>query len=179
MAEVTTLARPYAEAIFKLADQSNTLGNWSTVLARLSSAAAQKNVRDAISDPKTTTRQLVDLFGSVVDVNGSGGETGNFLTLLADNGRLALLPQVHELFEGMKHQREGILEAQIASAFPLEDAQLSALVGNLESKYKRKIQPHVTVDKELIGGVKIVIGDEVIDASVRGKLQHMATALTT
>ena len=178
MAEVTTLARPYAEAVFKLADQSNTFGNWSAALARLGAAAAQTNVRDAISDPRTTTRQLVDLFGSVVDLSASGGETDNFLTLLAENGRLALLPQIYALFENMKHQREGILEVEIASAFPLEDAQLGTLVGDLESKYKRKIQPHVTVDTELIGGVKIVIGDEVIDASVRGKLQHMATALT-
>lgn len=179
MAEVTTLARPYAEAIFKLADQSNTLGDWSAALARLGAAAAQTNVREAISDPKTTTRQLVDLLGSVVDIKAFGGATGNFLTVLADNGRLAVLPQIYALFEDMKHRREGVLEAEIASAFPLEDAQLGALVGNLEAKYKRRIQPHVTVDKELIGGVKIVIGDEVIDASVRGKLQHMATALTT
>ena len=102
MAEVTTLARPYAEAVFKLADQSNTLGNWSAALARLGAAAAQTNVRDAISDPRTTTRQLVDLFGSVVDLSASGGETDNFLTLLAENGRLALLPQIYALFEKMK-----------------------------------------------------------------------------
>ena len=179
MAEVTTLARPYAEAVFNLAGQSDTLANWSAALARLGMAAGQKNVRDAISDPKTTTQQLVDLFGSVVGVSTSAAEIGKFLELLSDNGRLVLLPQIYQLFEVMKHEREGILEAEIASAFPLEDAQLGTLVGNLEAKYKRKIQPHVTVDKELIGGVKIVIGDEVIDASVRGKLQHMATALTT
>jgi F-type H+-transporting ATPase subunit delta len=178
MAEVTTLARPYAEAVFKLADQANALGNWSTILARFSSAATQAGVRDAIGDPKATTGQLVDLFGGVVD-GGAPAEVKNFLTLLAANGRLALLPQISAIFEDMKHRREGVLEAEIASAFPLEAAQLGTLVRDLEAKYKRKIQPHVTVDKELIGGVKIVIGDEVIDASVRGKLQHMATALTT
>ena len=177
MAEVMTLARPYAEAVFKLADQGNALGNWSAVLARFSAAASQPSVRDAISDPNTTTGQMVDLFGSVIDANASA-EVKNFLTLLADNGRLALLPQISDLFEDMKHLREGVLEAVIVSAFPMEAAQLGTLVGHLESKFKRKIQPHVTVDKELIGGVKIVIGDEVIDASVRGKLQHMATALT-
>ena len=178
MAEVTTLARPYAEAVFKLADQANALEGWSAVLARFSAAATQAGVREAIGDPKTTTRQLVDLFGGVV-VGDASVEVKNFLTLLADNGRLTLLPQICEIFEAMKHQREGVLEAEIASAFPLEDMQLRMLIGDLESKYKRKIEAHVTVDKELIGGVKIVIGDEVIDASVRGKLQHMATALTT
>ncbi len=177
MAEVTTLARPYAEAIFKLADQANSLGNWSATLERLSTAAAQSNVRDAIGDPKTTTSDLVELFGGVVDLGTA--EVKNFLTLLGDNGRLTLLPQIRTLFEEMKHRREGVLEAEITSAFPMEDLQLGTLVGHLEAKYKRKIQPHVSVDKELIGGVKIVIGDEVIDASVRGKLQHMATALTT
>lgn len=178
MAEVTTLARPYAEAVFKLGDQANALENWSAVLARFSAAVGEGGVRDAISDPKTTSRQMVDLFSSIVDGNVSA-EIKNFLTLLADNGRLTLLPQISELFEAMKHQREGVLEAEIVSAFPMENTQLSALVSRLESKFKRKIEPHVTVDKELIGGVKIVIGDEVIDASVRGKLQHMATALTT
>jgi F-type H+-transporting ATPase subunit delta len=178
MAEVTTLARPYAEAVFKLAEQANALDNWSAVLARFSAASSQAGVRDAIGDPKITTVQLVDFFGGVVDGNASA-EVKNFLALLADNGRLALLPQIAEQFENMKHQREGVLEAQIVSAFPMEGAQLGILVGRLESKFKRKIQPHVTVDKELIGGIKIVIGDEVIDASVRGKLQHMATALTT
>ncbi len=178
MAELTTLARPYAEAVFKIADQANALGEWSAVLARFSAAGSLAGVRDAISDPKTTTGQLVDLFGGVVNDNATA-EVKNFLALLADNGRLVLLPQISELFEHMKHQREGVLEARIVSAFPLEDVQLGTLVGQLESKFKRKIQPHVTVDKELIGGVKIVIGDEVIDASVRGKLQHMATALTT
>ena len=177
MAEVTTLARPYAEAVFKLADQANSLGVWSANLARLSAAAAQSNVREAIGDPKTTTSQLVDMFGGVVDL--SSPEMKNFLTLLGDNGRLTLLPQIQTRFEEMKHQREGVLEAEIISAFPMEDLQLGTLVGHLETKYKRKIQPHLSVDKELIGGVKIVIGDEVIDASVRGKLQHMATALTT
>ncbi len=178
MAEVTTLARPYAEAVFKLADQANALSDWSAVLARFSAAAAQAGVRDAITDPKTTTSQMVDLFGGIVNGDASA-EVKNFLALLADNDRLTLLPQISELFEEMKHQREGVLEAEIVSAFPMEDAQLGNLVGHLEAKFKRKIQPHVTVDKELIGGVKIVIGDEVIDASVRGKLQHMATALTT
>ncbi len=178
MAEVTTLARPYAEAVFKLADQSGALANWSSALARLGEAANHAGVSAAISDPKLPSDKLIDLFVSTAGAAQSA-EVSNFITLLARNGRLALLPQIHDQFEAMKREREGVLQAEITSAFPMDDAQLASLVGNLEAKYKRKIKPHVTVDNELIGGVTIVIGDEVIDASVRGKLQNMATALTS
>ena len=178
MAEVTTLARPYAEAVFKLADQSGGLANWAAVLARLTEAAGNADLHAAISDPKIPSDKLVDLFVATVGGTASA-EVSNFLTLLARNGRLALLPQIHDQFETMKRDREGVLQAEITSAFAMDDAQLASLVSDLETKYNRKITPHVTVDKELIGGVIIAIGDEVIDASIRGKLQHMATALTS
>ena len=178
MAEVTTLARPYAEAVFKLADQSGSLVNWAAVLARLTEAAGNADMHAAISDPKIPSDKLVDLFAATVGGTPSA-EVSNFLTLLARNGRLALLPQIHDQFETMKRDREGVLQAAITSAFDMNDGQLAGLVNDLETKYKRKIKPHVTVDKELIGGVIIAIGDEVIDASIRGKLQHMATALTS
>ena len=178
MAEVTTLARPYAEAVFKLADQSGGLANWATVLARLSEAADHPDLHAAIGDPKIPSDKLVDLFVSTAG-GAPSAEVSNFITLLARNGRLALLPQIHDQFETMKREREGVLQAEITSAFAMDEAQVASLVSNLETKYKRKIKPHVSVDNELIGGVTIVIGDEVIDASVRGKLQHMATALTS
>lgn len=178
MAEVTTLARPYAEAVFKLADQSGGLANWATVLARLSVAADHPDMHAAIGDPKIPSDKLVDLFVSTAG-GAPSAEVSNFITLLARNGRLALLPQIHDQFETMKREREGVLQAEITSAFAMDEAQVASLVSNLETKYKRKIKPHVSVDNELIGGVTIVIGDEVIDASIRGKLQHMATALTS
>jgi F-type H+-transporting ATPase subunit delta len=177
MAEVTTVARPYAEAVFDLARGQGSLSAWSAALARLSEASNHPEVRRCVNNPKLTSAQLVDLFLSFGD-EANAVEARNFLQLLADNDRLELLPQIRELYEDMKNHHEGVLEARVASAFPLDAPQIAKLVGQLEAKYQRKIEPEVAVDKELIGGVRIVIGDEVIDASVRGKLESMRAALT-
>ena len=87
------------------------------------------------------------------------------------------MPEIRELYETLRREREGVVEAEIASAFPLEEAQLKALVSDLERRFKRKVEPLTSVDKDLIGGVRIAVGDEVIDGSVRGKLAAMSTAL--
>jgi len=175
MAEPATLARPYAEAVFELAQQTGTLDQWSGALSRLAALSADPSVKPLIGNPRVTEAQLVDLFVS------SGGEdvslARNFLATLADNGRLNVLPQVHELFEDLKNQREGVVEADITTAFPLDDAELAGLVGGLERRFKRKVQTSVRVDDSLIGGVRIKVGDEVIDSSVRGKLAAMSSAL--
>jgi F-type H+-transporting ATPase subunit delta len=97
--------------------------------------------------------------------------------LLAENKRIVILPQISQLFEQLKAQHEGVLEAKIVSAFTMESKQLKKLVDDLEQKFKRKIDAQVSVDPELIGGVKVEIGDEILDASVRGKLDAMAIAL--
>jgi F-type H+-transporting ATPase subunit delta len=178
MAEVTTIARPYAEAVFQLADKANALDTWSQTLARMATVAEHPEIRGAIGNPKLTDDQVSKLF-----VESCGGdlvlEARNFITLLVDNGRLGLLPEVYQLFERSKREREGVVEAHISSAFPLDGEQLATLVARLETKFKRKVSPVVSVDKDLIGGVKIVVGDEVLDASVRGKLASMRAALTS
>jgi F-type H+-transporting ATPase subunit delta len=97
--------------------------------------------------------------------------------VLIENSRIGVLPEVRDLFVELKHEREGVVDAEIASAFPLDDTQLTALVSDLEARFKRKVQPQVAIDQDLIGGVKVVVGDEVIDGSVRGKLAAMAAAL--
>ena len=97
--------------------------------------------------------------------------------MLAENNRIAVLPQISVLFEQLKSQHEGILEANIVSAFEMNNRQLSKLVSDLEKKFERKIVAKVQVDPELIGGVKVEIGDEIFDASIRGKLEAMANAL--
>ena len=104
-------------------------------------------------------------------------EGRNLIMLMAENDRLDVLPQVSELFEQLKSQYEGVLDAKIVSAFALNGGQLRQLVANLEQKFKHKINAKVSVDPELIGGVKVEIGDEVLDTSVRGKLEAMAVAL--
>lgn len=178
MAELATIARPYAEAVFQQAERSNALSAWSQVLARMAQVAQHAQVRACINDPKLSARQLTDLF---VSLSGEGlsAEAKNFVELLVENGRLALLPEIRTLFEQSKNKREGVLQALVQSAFPMDDLQLGTLVGHLEKKYGRKVQPKLVVDKELIGGVRIVVGDEVIDASVKGKLANMQAALVS
>jgi F-type H+-transporting ATPase subunit delta len=175
MAENTTIARPYAEAAFQFADTGDALGKWSEMLARMAAVAADADMRAAIGNPRVTTEQLYGLFASLcgdLDVAAQ-----NFVRVLIENGRLALLPEVRDGYEELKNEREGVVDAQVTTAFPLDDSQLDGLVAELERRFKRKVSPHVTVDRELLGGIRVQVGDEVIDSSVRGKLAAMATAL--
>ncbi len=176
MAENVTIARPYAEAAFQLASAGNALGPWSEALDRLAVVAADPQMRDCIADPKLQPQQLAGLF---LDVAGSGlsAEQQNYVRVLVDNERLQVLPEIRDLFVALKNEHEGIKEAKITSAFPMDDVTLKALVADLETRFKAKLNVTVSVDPELIGGVKIAVGDEVIDASVRGKLANMAAAL--
>ena len=176
MAENVTIARPYAEAAFQLASAGNALGPWSEALDRLAVVAADPQMRDCIADPKLQPQQLA---GHFLDVAGAGltAEQQNYVRVLVDNERLQVLPEIRDLFVALKNEHEGIKEAKITSAFPMDDATLKALVADLENRFKAKLNVTVSVDPELIGGVKIAVGDEVIDASVRGKLANMAAAL--
>jgi F-type H+-transporting ATPase subunit delta len=175
MAENLTLARPYAEAVFELARERNALAPWQETLGRLAAIAKDERMRDLFSDPKVSPDQLTQLF---VDVAGGlTDEQKNFVRALVDNERLMVLPEIYELFTELKNRHEGVKHAHITSAFPLDDAALKQLVTDLAPHFKGKLQTTVSVDPELIGGVRIAVGDEVIDASVRGKLASMATAL--
>ena len=176
MAEALTIARPYAEAVFKLARANNTLSAWADMLQLAAAIAADERIRSLVDNPKISAKRLGELLlGICGDKLSSEGR--NFILLLVENGRVEILSQVSELFEQLKAQYEGVLEAKITSAFAMNDTQLKDLVANLEVKFKRKIEATVNVNPELIGGVKVEIGDEVLDASVRGKLEAMAVAL--
>jgi F-type H+-transporting ATPase subunit delta len=176
MAEATTIARPYAEAAFAISEKTGGLEKWSGLLATMAAAAAHPEVRKLIGDPKFGPDALYGLFASVAGAD-MPVEAQNLVRVLIANGRLTLLPEIRVLFEELKHEREGVVEAEIRTAFPMEDAQMKSLVADLERRFKRRIDPRVSVDKELIGGARIAVGDEVIDGSVRGKLADMATAL--
>jgi F-type H+-transporting ATPase subunit delta len=176
MAEIATIARPYAEAVFKLAESDGRFDDWSALLDRLDAALAQKDVRECAGNPNVRPAQLTGLLVSVMG-DGVSAEAKNFIGLLVENRRLTAVREIHELYEALRREREGVVEAQITSAYPLDAAQLSALVSGLERRFKRKVEPNVSVDKELIGGVRVAVGDEVIDGSVRGKLAAMSTAL--
>jgi F-type H+-transporting ATPase subunit delta len=176
MAEPSTVARPYAEAVFRLADASGALGKWSEMLAALAQVSADERVRAAVADPKLTDAQVAGLFISILS-GKLNGDAENFVRVLAENGRLNLLPEMREQFEALKNQREGVVEAEVQSAFELSEAQLADLVQRLEKKTGRKVRAHVSVDRELIGGIKVVLGDKVIDGSARAQLSALETAL--
>jgi F-type H+-transporting ATPase subunit delta len=176
MAEVRTIARPYAEAVFKLAKAKGELAAWSDMLQLAAAVASDDRIRALIGDPKFSARRLGELFLGICGDN-LDDEGRNFILLLAENGRVAILPEVSELFEQLRARYEGVLDANIISAFAMSEAQLKDLVADLEARFKRKIEPRVSIDPELIGGVKVEIGDEVLDVSVRGKLEAMAVAL--
>jgi F-type H+-transporting ATPase subunit delta len=137
-------------------------------------------MEECIGNPRLNPDQLAQL---CLDVAASESKSGlsadqqNFVRILADNDRLIVLPEISDLFNALKHGHEGVKEAEITSAFALDEETLKTLAADLERKFGCRIQATVKVDAELIGGVRIAIGDEVIDASVRGKLAAMATAL--
>jgi F-type H+-transporting ATPase subunit delta len=176
MAEPSTIARPYAEAVFRLADAGGKLADWSANLANLAQVAADERVRRAIGDPKLSAAKIAGMFIAVLSGKLSG-DAENFVRVLAENRRLAVLGEICVQFEALKHEREGVVEARVESAFPLDDAQLADLVARIEKRTGRKVKATVSVDKELIGGVRVAIGDKVIDASARAQLAALESAL--
>jgi F-type H+-transporting ATPase subunit delta len=176
MAEQRTIARPYAEAVYRLADASSKFADWSDMLANLAKVAADPSIRAAIKDPNLSSAKIAGMFLSVL-AGSLSGEGENLVRVLAENGRLEVLPEIATQFETLKNEREGTLEAEIVSAFPMDPGQLQDLVARLEAKTGKHIKPHVSVDAGLIAGVRIVIGDKVIDGSARAQLATLETAL--
>lgn len=176
MAEPSTIARPYAEAAFRLADAEGKLAEWSVMLANLSAVAADERMRVAIGDPNFPAAKIAGLFISIL-AGKLTGEAENFVRVLAENGRLDVIADIRAQFEVLKNEREGVVDAEIHTAFELDPAQVADLVTRLEKKTGRKVSARVSVDKSLIGGVRIVIGDQVIDGSARAQLAALETAL--
>jgi F-type H+-transporting ATPase subunit delta len=176
MAEPSTLARPYAEAVFRLADSAGKLQEWSDVLGNLAKVAADPAVDAAMGDPNLSAPKLAGLFIRILEGRLSQ-EAENLVRVLADNRRLELLAQIAEQYETLKNEREGIVEADVTSAFPMENGQLAQLVERLEQRTGKRVKPQVRIDPELIAGVRVVIGDKVIDASVRAQLAALEAAL--
>ena len=176
MAEPSTIARPYAEAAFRLADAQGKLADWSFALANLTAVTADERVRAAIGDPDLPDAKIAGLFISIL-TGKLTGEMENFVRVLAENGRLTVLAEIRAQYEALKNAREGTVEAEVYTAFELDAAQVADLVARLEKNTGRKVKARVSVDKSLIGGVKVVIGDKVIDGSARAQLAALETAL--
>jgi len=176
MAEPSTVARPYAEAAFRLADGAGALAKWSEILAALAQVVADARVRAAIGDPNLAGAKIAGLILSILSGKLSG-EAENFVRVLAENRRLELMGEIHQQFAALKNEREGVVEAEVISAFDLDAGQLADLAQRLEKKTGRKVKASVRIDRALIGGIKVVIGDKVIDGSVRGQLGALENAL--
>jgi len=177
MAELSTIARPYAEAAFRTAKEGKALPAWNDLLAEMGAVADRPEMRALMLDPKVTADQLYGVMAGVlktpIDKQGQ-----NFLRLLIENGRLEALPEVAAQFAVLKNEEEGTADAEIVSAYPLSDAQVSELIAGLTRKFKKTLKPHVSVDQSLIGGVRVVVGDHVFDTSVKAQLERMRTTLT-
>ncbi|MFS8980373.1 F0F1 ATP synthase subunit delta [Cupriavidus necator] len=179
MAETATIARPYAEALFRVASESSAgnLGAWSELVSEMGQVAANPDMKALAGDPNVPGDKLAELFLSVLK-SPLNDEARRFVKLLVDNGRLTVMPEVAEQFHVLKNAREGSSDVEITSAFPLEGSQLNDLVAALERKFGRKLYAKVAVDPSLIGGVSVKVGDEVLDTSVRSRLAAMQATLT-
>jgi len=174
--ERATLARPYAEATAKLAAETHAWGPWSDRLALLAAVAGDEQIQALAANPAVDSDRVADV---VLAVCGDklGAEGANLVRLLAENKRLVLAPEIAAQFRVLKAAQEGELTAHVTSAYELTAAQMADLMAKLETKFGRKIKATQSTDPELIGGVVIQVGDEVMDASVRGGLEQLAVTL--
>jgi F-type H+-transporting ATPase subunit delta len=176
MAEFTTIARPYAQAVFRMAQQEQALPRWSDMLGLIAHIAADPAVRKLLDNPRMTPDQLAELF---IDVCGERlNEAGrNLIRVLAEARRLVVLPEIFGLFEQLKNAAEGAIQAQLITAFPATDAQKQTIAAALKQRFGRDVQLEYITDPSLMGGAVVRAGDLVIDGSVRGKLARLGTAL--
>jgi F-type H+-transporting ATPase subunit delta len=177
MAELATVARPYAEALFKAALESKSLGAVSEGLAFVAVAERDPQMRSALSNPRVSAQQKKDLIRAVAGER-MGAELSNLVSVLVDNHREVLVGSIAEQFEELKNEHERVVRARITSAQPLDDAQRSEIVRALEKRYGKKVEAELDVDPHLLGGARVQVGDQVINASVRDALAQMAAALT-
>lgn len=175
MAELATIARPYAEALYKAAPEAEQ-SVWVEQVGALAQVANDPELRAFADNPRATVDQVYDVITGVAKVALAPAVT-NFLRTVLDNGRLAALPLIAEQFQALVHARQGVAEARIFSAFPITDAQVAEIVVPLEKRFGRKLDAKVEVDADLIGGVRVVVGDEVLDTSVKARLERMKSAL--
>jgi len=176
MAEIATVARPYAEAAFQAALERNALGAVNEALQMLAAVAADPQMRSAIANPKVTPAQKKELLDSVV---GARLEhvSENMVSILVDNHREVLIGSIAEQFDQLKREHERVIRARITSAKPLDDQQRNDIVAALEKRYGKKVEAELDVDPSLLGGARVQVGDQVIHASVRDALAQMAAAI--
>lgn len=176
MAEKSTIARPYAQAAFDLAQQAGDLKKWSEMLQFAADVAADRQMSSLFDSPKLTQEQLVELFFGVCEgrLNPAGQ---NFIRVLADNKRLNVLPEIATMYEKHRAEAEKTVEAEVISAFPLSDALQQQITDALKNRLGRDVTLMTRIDESLIGGAIIRADDLVFDASVSGQLDKLTNAL--
>ncbi|XID74872.1 F0F1 ATP synthase subunit delta [Alkanindiges sp. WGS2144] len=178
MAELLTLARPYAKAAFSYASEQGATENWSAMLQMLSAMVQDEAFSAYLNRPELTPEQQVKVIEGVYNQPLQSKSVSNFLSLLAQNDRLSLLPEIALEFEQLKAQNQNQTDVVIESAFDLTDEQKQLLIDRLAKRFNSKIDASVKVNPDLIAGVVIRAGDQVIDDSAKAKLEKMRTRLT-
>ena len=176
MAEPSTIARPYAAALF----QASTAADGAQLVSQLDALAGiagDAGLRQFAADPKVSDEQVFGLVSGIAG-NDLSPKLRNLLSTVIDNGRLAVLPEIASQFRTLVNDRGGVADAQVVSAFPLDAGQQASLAKVLEKRFGRQLKVAVTVDSSLIGGVRVTVGDEVLDTSVVARLEQMRAALT-
>jgi F-type H+-transporting ATPase subunit delta len=173
VAELATLARPYAEAAFALARDGGALPKWADTLATLAAVTVDAKVAAAVDNPKLSPEQKQSMFATLLGDKLDVGTT-SFIKVLLDADRVKLLPQINEHFQALKRNSDNVARATIVSAFPLTEQQRDELKGALAKRYGRQIEAIEEVDATLLGGAKIIVGDQVIDRTVVGQLNKMS-----
>ena len=174
MAELATIARPYAEALFKTAGAD--LAGAAVWLEELAAIASNVQLQQFAGNPSVTAKQTFDVIAGVAKTPLSDAAK-NFLRAVIDNGRISVLPEIASQFRALKNARSGSSDAVVYSAFPLDAAALDDLAATLEKRFGRKLNATVELEPALIGGVRVVVGDEVLDTSVKARLEQMKVAL--
>lgn len=175
MAELATIARPYADALFKAS--AGDLEGAATWVDQLAAISTNPQLQQFAGDPNVSSEQVFDLVSGLTSpALPDAGK--NFLRAVIDNGRITALPEMADQFRALKNARSGASDAVIYSAFPIDDAHLREVGEALERRFGRKLNTRVENDSSLIGGIRVVVGDEVLDTSVKARLEQMKAALT-
>ncbi|MDC0126701.1 F0F1 ATP synthase subunit delta [Methylophilaceae bacterium] len=176
MAEISTIARPYAVAIFNLAKEEKNLSEWSDMLSLMSGIIENDDINSFINDSKVLDanreKLILNICGDKINASGQ-----NLIKLLVEYKRLSILSEITLLFEELKAKDEGVIEAEIIMADQPDKKMVENLLKSLEKRFNKKIEGRVVIDKSIVGGTKIIVGDTVIDASVRGQLDNLAYTL--
>lgn len=176
MAETSTLARPYAQAVFEIAKGQSALPKWSEMLALVSAVVSDAQVQAAVGNPRLTKVSLATL---ILDVCGGKLDESakNFVRLVVENGRLRLMPDIADQYEALRAEAESTMTAEVVSAFDLTAEQTKKIAAALTKRLGREVSVTSRVDENLLGGAIIRAGDLVIDGSASGQLNKLANVL--